>query len=100
VVRTVSAAEAKAHFSALMAEVAHAGKHVVIERRGKPLAALVSMADLKRLGRTEETGARPQGALALAGAWREVEEQRLDALIRGIYARQVLGTGRRTEVEP
>ncbi len=48
-VKKTSAAQAKAQFSALMAEVAHGGKRVVIERRGKPLAALVSVSDLELL---------------------------------------------------
>lgn len=99
-VKRVSAAEAKAHFSALMAEVAHGGRHVVIERRGKPLAALVSMADLKRLELVEEMPARPRGALALAGAWGEVEEARLDAVVRAIYARRAQQVGHRLDGEP
>jgi prevent-host-death family protein len=66
VVKKASAAQAKSQFSALMAEVAHGGKRVVIERHGKPLAALVSVSDLERL--EEGLTARPQGAMALVGA--------------------------------
>lgn len=96
--KRISAAQAKAHFSALVAQVAYGGEHYVIERRGKPLAALVSMDDLQRL---QELGpsARPQGALALVGAWREVEERDLDALIADIYAQRAQDTGRAVFLE-
>ncbi len=96
--KRISAAEAKAHFSALVAQVAYGGEHYVIERRGKPLAALVSVDDLERL---EQLGApsRPRGALALVGAWREVEEQDLDALIADIYDQRTRDTGRAVSLE-
>ena len=42
---------------------------------------------------------RPQGALALVGAWREVNEQELDALIKDIYAGRQKDVGRRVELE-
>jgi prevent-host-death family protein len=64
---SVSAAQAKAQFSSLMAEVAYGGKHVIIERRGKPVAALVSATDLEYLEQRHATLARPQGALAMHG---------------------------------
>ena len=98
-VKKTSAAQAKAQFSALMAEVAHGGKRVVIERRGKPLAALVSVSDLERLEEGRTTSARPQGALALVGAWRTVDEQKLDALISAIYESRSQDTGRPVEID-
>lgn len=98
-VKKVNAAQAKAQFSALVAEVAHGGKHVVIERRGKPMAALVSVTDLERLEQGQATSARPQGALVLVGAWREVEDQKLDALIADLYIRREQDTGRPVEIE-
>ncbi len=39
--KTANIAEAKAHFSALLAEV-EAGEQVIITRRGKPVARIVS----------------------------------------------------------
>jgi prevent-host-death family protein len=97
VVKKASAAQAKSQFSALMAEVAHGGKRVVIERHGKPLAALVSVSDLERL--EEGLTARPQGAMALVGAWRAVDEQKLDALICGIYEARLQDTGRSVQID-
>jgi prevent-host-death family protein len=97
--KKVSAAQAKAHLSALMAEVAYGGEHVVIERRGKPLAALVSIADLERLDQGQAISARARGALALVGAWRDVDDEKLDQLVSDIYARREEDTGRPVELE-
>ena len=83
--KRVSEVQAKEHFSTLSEEVALGGQRVVIERRGAPLAALVSIADLDLLERGPTTSARGHGALALAGAWREVDEEDLESLIEDIY---------------
>jgi prevent-host-death family protein len=92
--KRVSAAQAKAHFAALVAEVAFGGQCVIIERRGKPLAALVSLVDLERLEQEHATSARPIGALALTGAWRDVSDEELDALLSDIYAARERDKGR------
>lgn len=97
--KKVSAAKAKAQLSALAAEVAYGGQHVIIERRGKPLVAMVSMSDLERLEQDQATSARPQGALALVSAWREVKNRDLDSLIEDIYAEREKDTGRAVELE-
>ena len=99
VVKKVSAAQAKAQLSSLMAEVAHGGKHVVIERRGKPLAAIVSISDLEHLEQGQATSARPQGALALVGAWGEVDDQEWDAFIADVYSLREQDKGRLVELE-
>ena len=83
--RRVSEFQAKSQLSALSADVAHGGQRVVIERRGTPFVAMVSIADLELLERGRATLARPSGALALAGAWREVDEEDLESLIEEIY---------------
>lgn len=92
--RRISAAQAKAHLSELVAKVAYGGEQYVIERRGKPLAALVSVEDLERLQPGRATSTRPQGALAIAGAWRDVDDQDMDALVADIYSRRASATGR------
>jgi len=99
VVKRVSAAQAKAQLSALAAEVAYGGQHVIIERRGKPLVALVSVQDLERLEQDRATSARPQGALALAGAWGEVNDKDLERLVEDIYAAREKDTGRPVALE-
>ena len=90
----VSAAQAKAQLSALVAEVAYGGKRFIIERRGKPLAALVSLADLKRLEQDRARALRPLGALALVGAWAELGNEEIDALVAHIYAEREKDLGR------
>ena len=60
----------EARLSELMARAGYGGERFLIERRGRPLVALVGVEDLERLER-ERGGAseRPRGALALAEAW-------------------------------
>ena len=93
-VKKVSAAQAKAQFSALAAEVAHGGQQVVIERHGKPWVALVSVDDLELLEQSRATSARPLGALAMVGAWGEVEEKDLDAVVKEVYFQREKDLGR------
>ena len=66
VVKKVRVTEAKEHLSALMARAGYAGERYLIERRGKPLAALVGVEDLKRLEAEGESPRwRPRGTLSL-----------------------------------
>ena len=99
VTKRISAAKAKAQFSSLLSEVAYGSQHIIIERRGKPFAALVSVDDLKQLERYRATSVRPQGALALVGAWRQVENADLDALVVNLYAQRDKDMGRPVEIE-
>lgn len=41
----------------------------------------------------------PQGALALVGAWDEIDDQEVDAMVKDIYAARRLDTGRPVELE-
>ncbi len=61
---TMTVVEARRNFSEVMARVAYQRQRVVIERKGRPMMALISIADLRRLE------AREQGA-ADTRAWRE-----------------------------
>ncbi|MGH2364284.1 MAG: type II toxin-antitoxin system Phd/YefM family antitoxin [Chloroflexota bacterium] len=91
--KSVSAVAAKAHLSELVAGVAHGRERYLIERHGRAAAALVSVEDLERL----EAGAAARdgrGALALVGAWREVSDSELDALVAGIYLHRERDMGR------
>lgn len=97
--KKVSAAQAKAHLSALMAEVAYGNKRILIERRRKPVAALVSIADLERLEQGQMTSQRPLGALALVGVWREARDEDIEALIGDVYRRRKEDRGRPVELE-
>ena len=97
-VKRVGAAQAKAHLAMLSSEVANGGDHVIIERRSKPWVALVSVADLEYLEQVRATSVRPQGALALVGAWREISDADLDSLIDQIYAERNNDMGRSVEL--
>lgn len=50
--KAVGVAEAKAKFSELLGRVAHRGERIVVQRRGKAVAALVPMTDLPQ-GKSE-----------------------------------------------
>ena len=94
-VKKVGVTEAKAHLSALMARAGYGGERFLIERRGRPLAALVGIEDLERLeGEQGSTPSRPLGAIALVGAWGEAEEGDLDAVLAEIYVERRRDTGR------
>lgn len=91
----VRVTEAKAKLSEMMARVGYGGERFVIERRGRPLAALVGVEDLKRL-ESNRGGVTPRslGAIALVGAWGEVEERDVDEVLQEIYAERDRDTGR------
>jgi prevent-host-death family protein len=78
--KTVNVAEAKRDFSELMTRAAHKGERFIIARRGKPMAALVSMEDLRKLTPPSE---KPRGLLAAVGAWADFEG--LEKVIADIY---------------
>ena len=98
-VKRVKSAEAKAKLSALVAEVAFGGQHIVIERRGKPLAAMVSIDELEHFEKERATSLHPRGALALVGAWREISSKKLDKLVADIYKARKQDTGRPVSLE-
>jgi prevent-host-death family protein len=52
---SVGTHEAKTHLSEYLNRVHYRGERVVIERHGKPVAALVGMEDLARLEQTTES---------------------------------------------
>ena len=84
--KRISTAEAKAKLSELLARVAYGNEQYVIERRGKPVAALVSVEDLERLGEKAAPAERPQGALALRGLWADImTDEEIDEFVAHIY---------------
>lgn len=96
--KRVSVAHAKAQLSSIASEVALGGPHVIIERRSEPWVALVRVSDLKYLEQAQPTSERPLGALALAGAWREADDEEMDALVEEIYAERDNDLGRPVEL--
>ena len=84
--KKVSTVELRKDLAALLAQVVDKGRHFIIEKRGHPLAALVSVEALELIEQQRTISADPQGALALAGAWGELKEREMDALLAGIQA--------------
>ena len=81
--RHVGVAEARATFSALIEGVQHRSERYVIERHGKPAAALVNVEELERL----ESGARHTGGWGLIGMWRGIlTDDEIDEMVEAIYA--------------
>ena len=93
----VRVTEAKAHLSELMARVGYGGERFVIERRGRPLAALVGVEDLERLEKGD-SNSRLRGAIGLVGAWGEAEESEVDTMLEEIYAERKRDTGRTVDL--
>ena len=87
-VKKVSTVELRKDLAALLADVVDKGRHFVIEKRGKPLAALVRVEVLELIERQQTTSADPQGALALAGAWSELKDREMDALLADVNAKR------------
>jgi len=96
--KRVSASQAKAHLSSLIAEVAFGEKHVIIERRGKPLAALVPVSDLERT-REQAKPVTPRGALALLGLLNDLGDDDVDAMVADIYADRARDLGRHVDLD-
>ena len=67
---TVSVAQAKSHLSELLAKSAYNNEKFIITRRNKPIAALVSLDDLRIIEQHEER----KGLATLSGKWSDFEE--------------------------
>ena len=85
-VKKVSTVELRKDLAALLARVVGRNGQVIVEKRGKPLAALVNVEVLELLKQQRTTAADPHGALALTGAWGELKEREMDALLAGIQS--------------
>lgn len=72
----ISVNEARAQFSDFMAKVAYGGQRIIIERRGRPLIAWISIDELRKLEALESgvEARRETRAQALAAA-ADVREQ-------------------------
>ena len=90
----LSVADAKKHLSELMSRVAYNNERFLIERRGKPMAALVSAVDLARLEQEPKAG---QGLLSAVGAWSEFDE--LDQMIEDIYKQRAEALDREVNLD-
>lgn len=86
--KRVTVTDARARLTSLLQEVESTGERYLIERRGQPAAALVSLKDLRSLGQPiPAKDEEPKGALALVGLFADpVSDEEIDEMIRYIYA--------------
>lgn len=94
---TFATAEVKARLSELVNRVVYGNERVVIMRRGKPVAALVSVEDLHRLEspalvETRDTGTTVHPIMRAFGGWADRPD--LDELVEEIYADREVASGR------
>lgn len=80
--KNIGVAEVKKSFSTVISEVALKGEHFVIEKKGKPMAALVSLQDLQQIERGTEKK-RKKGLLSAIGAWEDFEG--IEDMVSEIY---------------
>lgn len=95
---SVSLAEAKAKLSAVVEDVRRTARRYVIERHGRPAAAVISVEDLARLEASDLLSPNPAGALAIVGAWSDVEEEAIDAFLDDVFRSRAEDTGRQVHL--
>ena len=77
---TINVADAKKRLSELMSRAAYNQERFLVQRRGKPMAALVSIEDLAEL---EQQRVPTQGLLAAVRACADFDD--FDSMIENIY---------------
>ncbi len=80
--KVIGVAEVKRNFSEVMVEVAREGKHFIIEKKGKPMAALVNIKDLDAIER-KGMPSQKKGLLAAIAVWEEFEN--IEEVVKHIY---------------
>jgi prevent-host-death family protein len=99
---TVDTSQVKAQLSEFIGRVAFGHERVLVLRRGKPVAALVSVEDLRQLEISDADAAERKGTsemhpiMRAYGGWAESDE--LDDIFAEMYADRLKPTGRE-EVE-
>ena len=68
---TMTVAEAKNRFSDVLRRAEYGGERVIVERHGKPVAAIVSTDDLRRLEAAEDAADLRDARVALTEATRD-----------------------------
>jgi prevent-host-death family protein len=70
--RKIGVAEVKKNFSVVLSEVSLNGEHFIIEKKGKPVAAMVSIRELELLEGLRQK--KTKGLLAAIGAWEDFDD--------------------------
>jgi prevent-host-death family protein len=98
---TVDTSQVKAQFSEFIGRVTFGRERVLVLRRGKPVAALVSVEDLRRLEVTDQTQATAEKPaehpiMKVYGRWAGRDDW--DTLLEEIYADRLASAGREIEL--
>lgn len=98
---TVDTSQMKAQFSEFIGRVTFGRERVLVLRRGKPVAALVSVEDLRRLEVTDQTQATAEKPaehpiMKVYGRWAGPDDW--DTVLEEIYADRLASTGREIEL--
>ena len=99
-VTKVSLAEAKAKLSMVVDDVRRTAHRYLIERHGVPAAAIISVEELARLEESDLLAPSPAGALALVGAWGDIEDDAIDDFIDDVIRGRMEDRGRGVSLEP
>lgn len=92
-IKAIGVAEAKRRFSEFTSRILFRGERFIIKRKGKPVAALVSIDDLKKI---ENVSRKEKGLLASIGAWEDFEN--LDEVVEEIYKSRQTAVDRKVEL--
>jgi len=80
--KKIGVAEVKKQFSAVISEVSLKGEHFIVERKGKPTAAMVSVKDLEMI-EGPKIREKKKGLLAAISAWEDFDD--LEKMVMTIY---------------
>jgi len=98
---TVDTSQMKAQLSEFIGRVTFGRERVLVLRRGKPVAALVSVEDLRRLEVTDQAQATDEKPaehpiMKVYGRWAGPDDW--DTVLEEIYADRLASTGREIEL--
>src|SRR5687768_8177717 len=97
--KSFSTADIKARLSEMIGKVVYGHERLIVLRRGKPVAALVSLQDLRRLEAIDAAGTEQPDVhpiMRAFGGWAEHDD--LDTLTDEIYQRRLATQGREVEL--
>ena len=80
--KKIGVAEVKRQFSVVISEVSLKGEHFIIEKKGKPMAAMVSLKDLEMIEGAMKRE-KKKGLLAAISAWEDFDD--LEKTVMTIY---------------
>src|SRR4051794_33931604 len=97
--KSFSTADIKARLSEMIGKVVYGHERLIVLRRGKPVAALVSLQDLQRLEALDAAGAAKPDVHPIMRAFAGwAERSNIDTLTDEIYQQRAATLGREVEL--